>query len=132
METIRIPTQTKNSTDWTSYHATSTIVGWSSFTTKLIFYTKSGKLVFFKFFLSGTSNSTAVSFTLPISSPSDGLYGEGLVSRAQDNAVNITTACAWELAPGTNIVNCYKDHALGVWTNTGTKRVIGQGWYQSA
>ena len=40
---------------WTDYSATSTIVGWSSYTTKSIFYKKIGKLVFVQFVISGVA-----------------------------------------------------------------------------
>ena len=117
---------------WTDYSAMSTVVGWSAFTTKLVFYKRIGNLVYFEFFIAGTSNTTGVSFTLPYSSNASGLIGEGLVSRAVDNGVAITTACAWELSASDNIVRCYTNHALGAWTNIGTKRVIGKGWYEAA
>lgn len=51
---------------WIDYSATSTIVGWSSFTTKIIRYQKSYKRVTLEFNLQGTSNSTTTTFTLPI------------------------------------------------------------------
>jgi len=52
-------------TDWVDYSATSTIVGWSSFTTKIIKYRVLGKQVFVYCVINGTSNSTTTSFTLP-------------------------------------------------------------------
>jgi len=53
---------------WANYSAVSTIVGWSSFTTKLIYTKKIGKTVFVSFFLHGVSNATTISFTLPYKS----------------------------------------------------------------
>ena len=117
---------------WTDYSAISTITGWSAYTTQLIYYKKIGKRVDFEFFIAGTSNTTTARFTLPYASAASGLIGEGLVSRAQDNGAAITTACAWELSSGANIVNCYTNHALGAWTAANAKRVIGQGWYETA
>jgi hypothetical protein len=58
-------------TDWVDYSATSTIVGWSSFTAKKIRYRVVGKLVFVTAQLTGTSNSTTTSFTLPFTSSSN-------------------------------------------------------------
>lgn len=52
-------------TDWVDYSATSTIVGWSSYITKKIYYRIIGKQLFVRWYLEGTSNSTSTSFTLP-------------------------------------------------------------------
>jgi hypothetical protein len=62
-------TATKIGTDasfaWVDYAATSTLVGWASFTNKTIRYTIIGKTAFVNFALAGSSNSTLASFTLP-------------------------------------------------------------------
>src|SRR5205814_10418940 len=61
---------------WMDYSATSTIVVWTSFTSKLIFYKKIGKDVFVQFELTGTSNATTSTFTLPFTmANSVDLYG---------------------------------------------------------
>jgi hypothetical protein len=50
---------------WVDYSATSTIVGWSSFTVKNIRYYVVGKIVTVFYQFNGTSNSTTTTFTLP-------------------------------------------------------------------
>lgn len=58
-------------TAWTDYSGTSSIVGWGSFTTKLIYYKQVGKLVFVRANLTGASNSTTTTFTLPFTQSND-------------------------------------------------------------
>ena len=50
----------------TDYSSTSTIVGWSAYTTKQIKYKMIGSVYFVFFNIAGTSNSTTTYFTLPI------------------------------------------------------------------
>ncbi len=116
---------------WTDYSATSTIVGWSAFGTKLILYKRVGKLIFVQFYLQGTSNSTAATFTLPTTQQSNvqlwAPYGFG-----EDNTTTLTTTGLLTLADGGSTVTLYPSQAQGAWTNTGTKAAIGQFWYQTA
>jgi hypothetical protein len=49
----------------TDYSAVSTITGWSSITTKQIYYKKIGKTVLIYYHVDGTSNATIKRFTLP-------------------------------------------------------------------
>jgi hypothetical protein len=65
-----IPSTDIYSTAWTDYSSTSTIVGFSSFYTKNIYYKKIGTTIFVWFFLHGipstTPNGLVLTFTLPI------------------------------------------------------------------
>lgn len=49
---------------FTDYSATSTIVGWSSFTNKVVQYLEVGNIAFYEVFISGTSNSATTTFTI--------------------------------------------------------------------
>ena len=112
---------------WTDYSGTSTIVGWSS-STDAIFYKKIGKLVFVQFYITGTSDDTVVTFTLPYTQQSD--LRLHIPIRAEDNgtdAVGLAT-----IAAGNSTCACFADVALGVWTNSGTKTIWGQFWYEAA
>ena len=109
-------------TDWVDYSASSTIVGWSSFTSKIIRYRIIGKQMFVQFSLSGTSNSTSVTFTLP------------------DNCVNITGAlthfatnngvavgvCHGTPSGNSNLITLYASTITASWTSSGTKSTRGQ------
>jgi hypothetical protein len=50
----------------TSYGATSTIIGWSSFSNKYIYYKSIGKTVLVWFYLDGTGSGSIATFTLPV------------------------------------------------------------------
>ena len=114
----------ESGTGWIDYSATSTIVGWSSFTEKYLSYKKVGKFAFVTFSLFGTSDSINITFTLPYS-----LVGSPRINamiRAMDNSVaGIGLA---ELSSGST-VTCYWSTSLSAWTASGTKRVAGQFFY---
>lgn len=109
-------------TGWIDYSATSTIVGWSSFTTKIIRYRVIGKQVFVEVDLNGTSNATTASFTLPFN-----------VSNSASNSVNSN----WSTNNGTSLLGYFitlinTNTVVGYvnfgtsWTSSGTKRIVGQ------
>lgn len=114
---------------WVDYSAVSTIIGWSSFTTKKIYIKKIGKIVFVSFYLSGTSNSTTTSFTLPYINA--GVYIGGCHSQALDNGSILTTASAFGIPSSSLTVTCWKDMATTTWTASNTKYVLGAFWYES-
>jgi len=116
---------------WADYFATSTIVGWSSFTDSYIYTKKIGKTVFVRYLLSGTSNSTTTTFTVPYNSITFSLFAHGYTT---DAGTPTTTGGLLTLAANDTVVTCYKTMA-GVatdWTNNGTKTVAGQFCYEVA
>ncbi len=117
----------------TDYTATSTIVGWSSFTSgrKFIIYKQYGKTTWCRWHLEGTSNSTAVTFTLPQTSAGSGSYPPfTAITYSFDNGT-VTTAGMTAIAPNASTVTCYPTTAQGSWTNSGTKIVNGQIWFEN-
>ena len=108
-------------TDWVDYSATSTIVGWSSFTTKIIKYRIIGKQLFCYYNLLGTSNSTSTTFTLPNNS----INAPRIIGFSQDNGITIGANL---IAPnnGSNIITIYKDTLASAWTASGTKLAYGE------
>lgn len=108
---------------WTDYSAASTIVGWSSFTTKEIYYRRVGKLLFCHYFLEGTSNSTSATFTLPYLS----LLSINVPCLARNNGAVISTALAYA---GNPTVQFYTDFTGAAWTASGTKTVRGQFFFE--
>jgi len=114
--------------NWSDYGATSTIVGWASFTTKLIYYKKIGNTVFVSFYLAGTSNATGVSFTLPYTN-SNTVETE-VVGRAVDNGGGAVPALVFVPA-NTNVAYMCSDTSGsgGTWTASGTKQAFGQFFY---
>lgn len=112
---------------WTDYSATSTVTGWSSYTTKAISYSRVGNLVYVAFFISGTSNSATTSFTLPHTSAL-GLTLYVSLGRAMDNGAYLDKGMMG-LSNGAAVVNCYTAMAGTAFTASGSKVVAGEFWY---
>ncbi len=109
---------------WTDYSGTSTIVGWTSYTTKQLNYKKIGTLVFVQMWLDGTSNNIATTFTLPFAAVAANFGGP---IRIMDNG---TYALGIYTLPGSSsLVTVLPAPTGGTWTASGTKRVLGEFWY---
>ena len=112
----------------TDHSALSTIVGWTSYTDKVIEYKKSGNRVFVNFRISGESDDTVVTFTVP--------FGEGQTGNplffclSQDDGGALVAAFGQFTASTT--ITLYSTAAAGGWTNSGTKSVYGQFEYEAA
>ena len=117
---------------WADYSATSTIVGWSSFTQKSIYLKKIGKIVFVAFRFEGTSDSTSTTFTLPYTAINATCHFGGALVNAQDNSVTLTTASRAVLLANTSTVLCFSDMSGGAWTASNNKVIQGSLWYESA
>jgi hypothetical protein len=118
-------------TAWTDYSATSTIVGFASFTEKKIYTKKIGKTRFFIAHLAGASNSTSTTFTMPDASAT-GITASGTLGGAADNGTNLTAAAQWEMGNTSSTISCYKNMDGAAWTNSGNKAVRLQGFYETA
>jgi hypothetical protein len=120
-------------TAWTNYFSSSTVVGWGSYIgTNYIYTKKIGSTVFVNFYIYGVSNATSVTFTLPYNNHSVSEVNAQLgYSGDASGAVN---PCGLYILPvSSNIVTCHKVQSLGGgWTNSGTKLVTGQFFYESA
>jgi hypothetical protein len=104
-------------TGWVDYSSTSTVVGWSSTTSKIIRYRIIGKQLFFQAYIIGTSNSLNTTFTLP--NAAVGIATSCLI-RATNNGTNITGL--FEMISST--VTCYTTVAGAAWTASGTKTIL--------
>ena len=107
------------SNSWVDYSATSTLVGWSSTTVKEINYMQVGNMYFFQVYISGTSNSTTTTITLPINASSN--------FRQLSYGVNDGSPCIerFRMTSGSNVVTFDLFSAIGSVSNfaaTGTKR----------
>lgn len=102
---------------WVDYSATSTISGWSAFTTKEIFIKQEDKGCWVKIKIEGTSTTGTTSCTLNFNadetkraftiSRNAGTYGSGVV----------------DTASGSNVLTFYNTVAGGAYTTSGTKLV---------
>lgn len=118
-------------TGWIDYSATSTIVGWSNLTTKEIYYRIIGKQMFVHFFLSGTSNTTTISFTLPNNNVSTfAIYN--LSALITDNGVSSNTPGRISTAISSNITTILRDRNATLFTASGSKACVGQFFYAIA
>jgi len=112
------------SEDWQSWSPTRT--GWSSYTFSEALYKRIGNLVFVEFYISGTSNSTSTSITVPYASHGNGSYI--IPQRVQDGG---TWKMGYlDLAWNTTTVNFYTSVTSGSWASSGTKTIRGSFFYQ--
>lgn len=119
---------------WTNWSASANPGGWVSTPTIDVYYKKVGKLVFVKFYISGTSNATNAQFELPFNSSSgetrfccQGMNNSSNLTGGASGTVNFSAISRCELQPdqGTSL-------NLTGWTSSGNKRVRGSFWYESA
>ena len=114
---------------WADYGATSTIVGWSSYTTKQIYTKKIGKTVFVAFNIQGTSDSTATTFTLPYTNTAGiSVYNTYM---GQDTGGGYAPYSLYLAATGSTVV--FNVAGLSAtWTASGAKGIVGQFFYEIA
>jgi hypothetical protein len=114
---------------WADYSAVSTIVGWASFTDKIIRTKKIGSTVFVQFDIVGTSNSATTTFTLPYANnSSSAMFG---IFKAIDNGGS-AVVCAGAVSASGSTFTITKDVAGSAWTTRGTKGIFGEFWYEAA
>lgn len=114
-----------------------TTTGWSGTptTTGTRFCIK-GRECTYRFIVSGTSNTTGVAISLPVSAQLSATTGtfnfEGVLGLAIDNGTTQSTAHRQVIDPGTSLVliTCYHDMATAAWTGSGTKAVRGTAVYE--
>jgi hypothetical protein len=111
---------------WTDYISSSTIVGHTGATSGNIRYKKIGKLVFVSYYLSGTSDDTVFTFTVPytIATPTQYSIG-GTIDNGSAVTVGLIT-----IAAGGAVITL--NHGVnGAWTNSGTKTAFGQFFFEA-
>lgn len=104
----------------------STITGWSSYSSANIWVTRKGKRVDVIFFIEGTSNSGSTSFTLPYTNRNSNGNYVTVATQCMDNGSLQAAAGLAQMAPNSDVVTCYLTFAGGGWTSSGGKRVAGQ------
>ena len=113
---------------WVDYSASSTVSGWSGTPTVKLVYKVVGDLVLVTFSITGTSNATTASFTLP-DAPGDG-YGGLALCRTRDANVVQTAPGMVEAISGNTTFNLYKSaDTTALWTASSTKSAWGQFFY---
>ncbi len=117
-------------TPWIDFSEQSTIVGWSSFTTKIIRYKVVGNIVYVNYSLGGVSNSTTTSFTVPFVAKAPTVAAAGFTA---DNGIFTTTGYVG--IAGNNVLGRRPTSNTNVgisttWTASGTKEITGQFFYE--
>lgn len=113
---------------WTNYSSTSTVTGWSSTTTKSIYYKQLGKMVYVIFNISGTSNTTSASLTLPVACNAS--TGAWVIIPMRNNGVYGFGSA--KLSSSSNTLNFYSGAGTEAWVGSGTKQVFGEIFYHTA
>lgn len=116
---------------WFDYFSASTIVGWAASPTGFMYVKKIGKTVFVNFQISGTSNATNATFTVPYATQAAG-HGVAIkTGDAVDDGTFVSTAI---ISPANNstTITLYRDRAAAPWTASGTKTINGQFFYEAA
>ncbi len=120
-----------NITEQTDFVGTS-VTAFSGSPTVRVWYTLIDHTCFVSFFLSGTSNSTATTFTVPFTSLNVSNNQVKVAIAGTDNGSVLTASSSAVLPANSATVTCYVDMATGAWTNSNTKAVEGQFWYEIA
>lgn len=120
-------------TAWTDYSGSTTLAGFSSAATLLVTYKKIGKFVFVHFVISGTSNATTFTFTVPNASANASIPFHGVGTNVINNTVASATPAWIVMSANTNIIQIFRDGILGTtWTSSGLKQAAGQFFYEAA
>ena len=110
-------------TSWVDYSATSTIVGFASFTTKQIYYKRiDTNLIQVKGHLSGTSNGPLLNFTIPFTSANN-IQNIGISGIINNNGVQAGPGFS-VCSPNSNVVNVFRDYNGLAFAGVGTKTGI--------
>ena len=109
---------------WIDYSATSTIVGWSSFTIKEIWILIVGDILFCQFLLNGTSNSTTTSFTINNNNPNATLINVN--TYAVNNGATQLGPGRIAILSGSNVVTLSRLADSTAYGAIGNKQAIGQ------
>ncbi len=111
------------SDNWVDYSSTSTVVGWSSTTTKVIRYQQSHRRLSVQFNISGTSNSATTTFTLPFSMGANGIGNLPLF-----RCINASNSCiAYAVVTGSTVSFVVYDaiNSITNFASSGTKTIYG-------
>lgn len=114
---------------WVAHSAT--IGGFSGTPTQVIRYMQIGKIVAINYNITGTSNATSLTMTLPTTSADNGLETYG-AARGVDNSSNVTTPVEAYLPANSNTVQFFKDWGGTGWTGSNSKSVKGVLIYETA
>jgi hypothetical protein len=105
------------------YSGLSSVTGWGSFTSKLIWVKMIGKLAYVNFYIDGISNSVSTYFSLPVIALTGTRYG-GTVA-ACNNGLTVDGGI-WVVAGASALAEFYTNIFGGGWVASGQKIILGQ------
>lgn len=112
-------------TSWINISTTSTIVGFSAFTQRFIFYKIIDNYIFIDFYLEGTSNSTSFTFTSPFNNTSGFSKFGSCGYNVNGGSVAVNPARVL-ISNNSNVVNITLNFTGAAYSATGTKGCAGQ------
>jgi hypothetical protein len=112
-------------TSWINISTTSTIVGFSAFAQRFIYYKIIDNYIFIDFYIEGTSNSTSFTFTSPFNNTS-GASKFGSCGYNVNGGSPILNPARIIISNNSNIVNITLNFGGAAYTATGTKGCAGQ------
>jgi len=109
--------------DFTDWSGSVSCYGWSSYTTKIFYYKKIGKLLFVEYYIGGTSSQTYANISLPYTKGAGAI--QSIIRACNDgNWINGLAI----VVSSTAQIDFYSSAGGGTWVNSGTKVVTGQFW----
>ena len=108
---------------WTDYSGTSTITGWSSYTTKLIQYEITDKIMRVMVQIEGTGSGATTSFTLPLNASAWGT--QYFILQTQNNTTQ-SASVATVSANGNTVTVSNSASTTPSWSNAVQRNVRGQ------
>lgn len=113
---------------WSDYFASSTIVGWAAGKTGTIYTKKIGKTVYCQFYITGTGDNAASTFTVPYTAVALDFHNLCYAVNAGGGAVAGRTT----VGASTATVTVQPTVAGAAWTASGTRTITGQFFYEVA
>ena len=101
---------------WTTY--ASTVVGFSATTVSRVRYIFMGRILNISGTITGTSNATTFTFTVPVAPV---YLFTGSTGQISNNSTNPTTPGLIYITAGSTTVNLFKDFSGAAWTASGSK-----------
>jgi len=112
-------------TSWVDISLTSTIVGFSSFTQRSIWYKIIDNYIFIDFYIEGTSNATTFSFT-SIFDNKNGFSGFGRCGYNVNSGIISNQPARILISNNLNVVNITQNFNGNAYSSSGTKACAGQ------
>lgn len=114
---------------WIDYSASSTINGFSSFTTKIVMYKVEGDTLFFMVDIFGGFSGTSVNFTLPIA-PAVGHPSIFALAKVRYNGLDRPDPGPIAIEAGNATFVCYANMTTANWPTGSTRYVRAEGFYK--